>query len=123
MPHLKPGAAIINTGPATGLFGNRTLLDHSTTKGGIHALTKSLATNLSGRGIRVNPVAPGPAWTRLNPADQDPDQVGPFGQQNGMHRPAEPEELSPAYGFLATPHRAKLCQLRHRRGIASHGWR
>ena len=66
VPHLKPGAPIVNTGSITGLEGNKKLLDYSATKGAIHAFTKSLAQNLVDRAIRVNCVAPGPIWTPLN---------------------------------------------------------
>jgi len=102
-PHLAAGSAIINTGSETGIFGSTELLDYSTTKGAIHAFTRSLAKNLLPRGIRVNAVAPGPVWTPLNPADSPAEQVAKFGQQTDMHRPAQPEELSPAYVFLASP--------------------
>jgi len=103
LPHLKAGSSIINTGSETGLFGNPKLLDYSTTKGAIHAFTKSLARNVVSRGIRVNSVAPGPVWTPLNPADKGADEVPKFGQSTDMKRPAQPEEISPAYVFLASP--------------------
>jgi len=103
VPHLPKGGSIINTGSVTGLEGSAQLLDYSTTKGAIHAFTKSLASNLLDRGIRVNAVAPGPVWTPLNPADRAGDEVKGFGQQTDMKRPAQPEELSPAYVFLAAP--------------------
>ena len=103
LPHLQRGASIINTGSVTGLKGNKNLLDYSTTKGAIHAFTMSLAYNLLPQGIRVNAVAPGPVWTPLNPADQSPEKITRFGQSTDMNRPAQPEEISPAYVFLASP--------------------
>jgi NAD(P)-dependent dehydrogenase (short-subunit alcohol dehydrogenase family) len=103
LPYLGEGASIINTGSETALFGSKELLDYSATKGAIHAFTKSLASNLLDRGIRVNAVAPGPVWTPLNPADQSADKVAKFGADSDMGRPAQPEEISPAYVFLASP--------------------
>jgi len=103
LPHLKPGASIINTGSVTGLKGSARLLDYSATKGAIHAFTKSLAQSLLDKGIRVNAVAPGPVWTPLNPADAPAEKVAEFGKSTQMRRPAQPEELSPAYVFLASP--------------------
>jgi NAD(P)-dependent dehydrogenase (short-subunit alcohol dehydrogenase family) len=103
LPHLNNGASIINTGSETGLFGSAKLLDYSATKGAIHAFTKALASNLVSRGIRVNAVAPGPVWTPLNPADRPADEVAQFGASTDMKRPAQPEEISPAYVFLASP--------------------
>jgi NAD(P)-dependent dehydrogenase (short-subunit alcohol dehydrogenase family) len=103
VPHMKAGASIINNGSVTGLFGSPELLDYSTTKGAIHAFTKSLASNLVDQGIRVNAVAPGPVWTPLNPADRPAKDVAEFGADNPMGRPAQPEELSPAFVFLAAP--------------------
>jgi NAD(P)-dependent dehydrogenase (short-subunit alcohol dehydrogenase family) len=102
LPYLKRGAAIINTGSVTGLKGSGHLLDYSATKGAIHAFTMSLASNLLDKGIRVNAIAPGPVWTPLNPADQPPEKISSFGADTDMHRPAQPEELSPAYVFLAS---------------------
>jgi NAD(P)-dependent dehydrogenase (short-subunit alcohol dehydrogenase family) len=103
VPHLKKGASIINTGSVTGLEGSAHLLDYSATKGAIHAFTMALASNLVDKGIRVNAVAPGPVWTPLNPADAPPDKIRDFGKDTDMRRPAQPEELSPAYVFLASP--------------------
>ena len=103
LPHMKKGASIINTGSETGIFGAKHLLDYSATKGAIHAFTMALASNLLERGIRVNCVAPGPVWTPLNPADKKAEEVAEFGQDSDMGRPAQPEEISPAYVFLASP--------------------
>jgi NAD(P)-dependent dehydrogenase (short-subunit alcohol dehydrogenase family) len=103
VPHMKSGASIINTGSVTGLEGSARLVDYSATKGAIHAMTKALASQLVERGIRVNAVAPGPVWTPLNPADSPADEVAEFGTKTDMKRAAQPEELSPAYVFLASP--------------------
>ncbi len=103
VPHLKAGGSIVMTGSVTGIMGNDNLLDYSMTKGGIHAFARSLGTHLAPRGIRVNVVAPGPVWTPLNPADQQSDKVAQFGSQTVMKRPAQPEEIAPAFVFLASP--------------------
>jgi len=103
VPHLKQGASIINTGSVVGLRGSPQLLDYSASKGAVHAFTKALAQNLVDQGIRVNAVAPGPVWTPLNPADVSAERIAEFGQKTDMKRPAQPEELSPAYVFLASP--------------------
>ena len=102
LPHLRKGSAIINTGSITGLEGSKELLDYSSTKGAIHAFTKSLAQNLVKRGIRVNCVAPGPVWTPLNPADKKAREVAKFGADTPMERPAQPEEIAPAYVYFAS---------------------
>jgi NAD(P)-dependent dehydrogenase (short-subunit alcohol dehydrogenase family) len=103
VPHLKPGGSIVMTGSVTGIEGSERLLDYSMTKGGIHAFGRSLGTHLAPKGIRVNVVAPGPVWTPLNPADQPAEKVAQFGSKTVMKRPAQPEEIAPAFVFLASP--------------------
>jgi NAD(P)-dependent dehydrogenase (short-subunit alcohol dehydrogenase family) len=102
LKHLKKGGVIINTGSITGLEGSAELLDYSATKGAIHAFTKSLAQSLVSRGIRVNCVAPGPVWTPLNVADKPAAEAAKHGEDTPMERPAQPEEVAPAYVFFAS---------------------
>jgi NAD(P)-dependent dehydrogenase (short-subunit alcohol dehydrogenase family) len=102
LPHLKEGSAIVNTGSITGLQGNQNLLDYASTKGAIHAFTKSLAQNLVEKKIRVNCVAPGPVWTPLNIADKPAEKAGEHGKETPLERPAQPEEVAPAYVFFAS---------------------
>jgi NAD(P)-dependent dehydrogenase (short-subunit alcohol dehydrogenase family) len=102
--HMKPGSTIIATSSVTGILGREQLPDYSATKGAINAFTKALAQSLIKRGIRVNAVAPGPVWTPLNPSDAGlpPEDVAEFGSKTPIGRPAQPEELAPAYVFLAS---------------------
>ncbi len=99
---MQPGSAIINTGSITGLEGSGSLLDYSSTKGAIHAFTKSLAQNLVKKGIRVNCVAPGPIWTPLNVADKPAQKAAKHGSDVPMERPGQPEEVAPTYVFFAS---------------------
>jgi NAD(P)-dependent dehydrogenase (short-subunit alcohol dehydrogenase family) len=104
LPHLGRGSSIIATGSITGIEGASKLFDYSATKGAIHTLTKTLAQDLLERGIRVNCVAPGPVWTPLNAADEGatPEKVAQFGSETPLKRPAQPEEIAPAYVFFAS---------------------
>jgi NAD(P)-dependent dehydrogenase (short-subunit alcohol dehydrogenase family) len=101
---MTRGAVIIATSSETGILGSRKLPDYSATKGAVNAFTKSLAQDVIERGIRVNAIAPGPVWTPLNPSDEgmSPTEVAEFGSKSPMGRPAQPEELAPAYVFLAS---------------------
>ena len=102
LKHLPQGGAIVNCGSITGLEGSKELLDYSATKGAIHAFTKSLAQQLVEKSIRVNCVAPGPVWTPLNVADKEPQEVAQHGADTPMKRPAQPEEIAPAFVFFAS---------------------
>ncbi|MDB5684654.1 MAG: putative oxidoreductase YhdF [Sphingomonas bacterium] len=101
-PHLKEGATIINCTSVTMYQGASELLDYSSTKGAITAFTRSLSENLVGKGIRVNAVAPGPIWTPLNPSGgASPEKLKDFGKSTPMGRPGQPNEVAPAFLFLA----------------------
>ena len=101
---MKRGSAIIATSSETGLHGSNRLLAYSASKGAINAFTKALALELAPKGIRVNAVAPGPVWTPLNAADngKSPEELQHFGEKTLFRRPAQPEEIAPAYVFLAS---------------------
>jgi NAD(P)-dependent dehydrogenase (short-subunit alcohol dehydrogenase family) len=100
--HLKKGASIVNCTSVTMYKGSKELLDYSATKGAITAFTRSLSENLVGDGIRVNAVAPGPIWTPLNPfGGSSPDKMEHFGESTPMGRPGQPNEVAPAFLFLA----------------------
>lgn len=104
LPHLAPGSSILITSSETGLLGSRGLQDYASTKGALNALVKTLAEELIEKGIRINAIAPGPVWTPLNPSDRGRtrQEVSEFGKKTPLKRPAQPEELSPAYVFLAS---------------------
>lgn len=107
VPHMESGSSIIATGSVAGIRGSDRLSDYSATKGAIHSITQSLAQELADKQIRVNTVAAGPVWTPLNPADTglDPEEVATFGQQTSsspIDRPGQPEEIAPAFVFLAS---------------------
>ncbi len=102
LPHLKAGASIINTTSVTAYKGKKQLLDYSSTKGAIVAFTRSLSESVIENGIRVNAVAPGPIWTPLIPSSFGPEEVKEFGKHTPMKRPGQPNEVAPAYVFLAS---------------------
>lgn len=102
LQHLAKGATIINTTSITAFRGSPQLMDYAATKGAILAFTRSLATNLAGKGIRVNCVAPGPIWTPLIPASFNAQDVAEFGSDQPMQRAGQPEEVAPAYVYLAS---------------------
>ena len=101
LPYLPKGGTIINTASVTAYRGSATLLDYAATKGAIVAFTRSLASNLADRGVRVNAVAPGPVWTPLIPSTFPPKKVAEFGSDVPLKRAGEPEEIAPSYVFLA----------------------
>ena len=102
IPHMQPGASIINTSSVQAVSPSSHLLDYATTKGGIVTFTKGLGADLVEKGIRVNSVAPGPVWTPLIPATMDGEKVESFGAQSPLGRAAQPAELAPAYVFFAS---------------------
>jgi NAD(P)-dependent dehydrogenase (short-subunit alcohol dehydrogenase family) len=102
VPHMGPGATIINTASIQAYLSSSALLDYATTKGGIVAFTKALAEDLAEQGIRVNAVAPGPIWTPLIPTTMPPEKVRSFGADTPLGRPGQPAEVAPAYVYFAS---------------------
>jgi NAD(P)-dependent dehydrogenase (short-subunit alcohol dehydrogenase family) len=102
VPHLRPGATIINTASVQAYQSSAPLLDYATTKGGIVAFTKALAEELAEKGIRVNAVAPGPIWTPLIPSTMPKEKVESFGEDTPLGRKGQPRELAPAYVYFAS---------------------
>lgn len=102
LPHLKEGAAIINTTSVTAYRGSGHLIDYASTKGAIVSFTRSLSATLAEKKIRVNAVAPGPIWTPLIPATFDAEQVQTFGSDVPLKRAGEPVEVASCYVFLAS---------------------
>jgi NAD(P)-dependent dehydrogenase (short-subunit alcohol dehydrogenase family) len=102
LPHMKDGSAIVNTTSVTAYRGSSHLMDYAATKGAIVSFTRSLASNLVKKGIRVNAVAPGPIWTPLITSSFDKEQVAQFGSDSPMGRPGQPSEAAPCYLFLAS---------------------
>ena len=102
LPHLKAGDSIVNTGSIVGLTGHPILIDYTSTKGAIHAFTKSLALSLGKKGIRVNAVVPGPVWTPNIPGTMPIEEIETFGHEVALARPGQPEEIAPAFVLLAS---------------------
>ena len=102
LPNLKEGRSIINTSSITAYQGSTDLIDYSATKGAIVSFTRSLSESIADEGIRVNGVAPGPIWTPLIPASFSKEKVDGFGGNTPMKRPGQPQELAPAYVYLAS---------------------
>ena len=102
LPHLQPGASIINTSSIQAYQPSAHLLDYASTKAAIVNFTKNLAQELAGKGVRVNSVAPGPIWTPLIPATMEPEKVAQFGQQTPIGRAGQPAEVAPAFVFFAS---------------------
>jgi NAD(P)-dependent dehydrogenase (short-subunit alcohol dehydrogenase family) len=102
IPHMEPGATIINTSSVQAVTPSPELMDYATSKAGIHNFTKALATGIAEKGIRVNAVAPGPIWTPLIPATMPVERAESHGESTPMGRAGQPAEVAPAYVFFAS---------------------
>ncbi|TVR26279.1 MAG: SDR family oxidoreductase [Ilumatobacter sp.] len=105
VPYLEPGSSIVNCGSVAGFLGHPPLMGYAETKGANHTFTKSLATSLIEKGVRVNCVSPGPVWTPLNASARTPEQMAGYGSETDpvpLGRPAQPEEIAPAFVFFAS---------------------
>ncbi len=101
-PHMKPGSAIINTTSEQAKVAGKTMIVYAATKGAISSLTVGLSNLLSGDGIRVNAVAPGPIWTPIQPIAKSAEELEALGQNTPLGRAGQPGELAPAYVMLAS---------------------
>jgi NAD(P)-dependent dehydrogenase (short-subunit alcohol dehydrogenase family) len=102
LPHMQPGASIINSSSVNSDQPSPNLAPYAMTKAGIANFSASLAQMLAEKGIRVNSVAPGPIWTPLIPATMPPEKVGSFGEQVPIGRAGQPAEVAPVYVLLAS---------------------
>ncbi|SDW02617.1 hypothetical protein SAMN04487912_101173 [Arthrobacter sp. cf158] len=102
LPHLRAGAAIINSSSIQGYHPSPTLIDYAASNAAINSMTFSLAESLGPQGIRVNAVAPGPVWTPLQPPTQPAEEIRTYGQDTPLGRAGQPAELAATYVLLAS---------------------
>ncbi|KQN14692.1 SDR family oxidoreductase [Sphingomonas sp. Leaf30] len=102
VPHMKPGAAIVNSTSVQAKIATENMIVYSTTKGAIASLTIGLSNLLAPKGIRVNCVAPGPVCTPIQPIAKGGDELETLGQNTPLGRAGQPGELAPAYVLLAS---------------------
>ena len=82
--------------------GEPELIDYVTSKGAIVGFTRSLATNLASKNIRVNAVSPGVFWTPLQPACWEASKIPTLGSDSPMKRAGETVEIAPIFLYLAS---------------------
>ena len=102
LPYLQSGASIINVTSITTFKGEPELIDYVTSKGAIVGFTRSLATNLASKNIRVNAVSPGVFWTPLQPACWEASKIPTLGSDSPMKRAGETVEIAPIFLYLAS---------------------